>query len=386
MKTYETEISEYMWDAFLIKFDKYKKKAVKLGFAEPTFKILEVIQDVLVNDNDNPLKKVPIANRIEVTYDLPIIKGWKVVGNRERLDGNIFTNVVTEDNCAAFHRSTTIGCDHCQTNRLRNKSILLKNEKSNSIIEVGSTCVKDFFGHSVTSIDYFVDQIFSEDEWGGGSGDCFRFPLEDVLRFTSFYIRKFGYVKSNEDAYTTKDRIWDCHLSAKYRSKQYIKPEMTNEDEEMACAVLDYWSNLDPEKNYDNTYTTNLIKIAQIEWLEPKLLGYAVSMVSSYQGIMDKEETEKNMLPSEYQGNVGNRIKDIPAKVKFKTGWETRYGWTTLITFIDPIGNVYVTFYKGQKETPERNQDIMLTGTVTEHSEFKDIKQTCINRIAWEAV
>jgi hypothetical protein len=133
MSTYETEISEYMWEHFLTKFEAYKKKAIKLGFEEPAFKITKVIE---AKTSNRPLRNVQLINCVEITYEMPIIDGWKVIGNRERIDDEIYTKVVTEDNCSKFHASKEIGCDHCHTNRLRNKSILLKKE-SEIIIENG---------------------------------------------------------------------------------------------------------------------------------------------------------------------------------------------------------------------------------------------------------
>jgi hypothetical protein len=69
-----------------------------------------------------------------------------------------------------------------------------------------------------------------------------------------------------------------------------------------------------------------------------------------------------------------------------KKGWESMYGYTTFMSFMDVNGNIYVTFYKGQKDTPERGEDLLLTGTVKEHDERDGVKQTCINRIAWEKI
>ncbi|MCP4369933.1 MAG: hypothetical protein GY797_17730, partial [Deltaproteobacteria bacterium] len=381
MPTYATRISEYKWPIFLNKFAKYKNKADRLGFPEPTYKILKDYHKT--NDGITPLSHVYYYKDIEITYEMPIIDGWEVVGNRERLDGKIFTNVVTDDDCSSFHKSDVIGCGHCHTNRYRNKSILLKN-KVGTIIEVGSTCVVDFFGHKVTKLDWFVDRIFEGDEWSGVGGGMFKFPLLKTLECTAFYIRKFGYMKASVPDYNTKERVWDCHLEPHFRCSSFVKPEITVEDENLAADALGHWASQDPTKNFHNSYVTNLIKIAEDSYLDPKLLGYAVSMVSSYQFHLERE-AKKNAVPqvSKYQGNIGDRIKDIPVTLTQKKGWDGTYGWTDLLTMTDFDGNVFISFYTGTKSVPEVGQKFMLTGTIREHKEFNKVQQTNLNRIIW---
>lgn len=387
MPTYEAKVSDYKWGKFKKKFKEYEKKAEKLGFPKPTYKVIQDFGETA--KGFTPLSHVYRFRILEITYEMPIIDGWEVVGNRERIDGKIFTNVVTNDDCTCFHKSELIGCGHCHTNRYRNKSILLKN-KVNTIIEVGSTCVIDFFGHKVTNLDWFMERPFEASEWSNVGGGTYSFNLEQVLKYASFYIRKFGYQKASgtgEGTYNTKERVWDCHLEAHFRSTQFVKPEVSEEDEKMALDTICHWKGMNAEENYSNSYVTNLIKIAQSEYMDPKLLGYAVSMVSSYQMYLEKRAAINAPVKiSKFQGQIKDRIKGLPVKLTFKKGWETMYGWTDLLSFTDLDGNVYVTFYKGTKSTPEQGQNVILDGTIVDHTEYKNVEQTIVNRIAWRSV
>ena len=93
----------------------------------------------------------------------------------------------------------------------------------------------------------------------------------------------------------------------------------------------------------------------------------------------------KNMLKaieppskSEYQGVVGESIT-TEAIVTSVRNISTRYGISTIVTFEDSLGNIYVWFTTA-KSIPEEGDNVTFTAKVKEHKEYNDVKQTIITR------
>lgn len=91
---------------------------------------------------------------------------------------------------------------------------------------------------------------------------------------------------------------------------------------------------------------------------------------------------------SQYVGEIGQRIT---AKVTytFGTWWETKFGIQYLYSFKDADGNVLtwktssvpmVLNAEGKDVVINEGDQVMITGTVKEHSEYREEKQTVLTR------
>jgi hypothetical protein len=83
---------------------------------------------------------------------------------------------------------------------------------------------------------------------------------------------------------------------------------------------------------------------------------------------------------SEYVGAVGER-KSFEGALEFVTGWDTAYGYTTLLKFVTDDGAVLV--WKASKTSISRfdiGKRYTVLGTVKAHTEYRGNKQTQITR------
>lgn len=90
--------------------------------------------------------------------------------------------------------------------------------------------------------------------------------------------------------------------------------------------------------------------------------------------------TRASMPPSNSQwyGNIGDRAV-ITATLKRQSGFEGKYGYTYIYTFEDANENIFVWFttkYLGL----ETGAEVELTGTIKEHKEYEEVKQTVLTR------
>lgn len=133
------------------------------------------------------------------------------------------------------------------------------------------------------------------------------------------------------------------------------------------------------------------LKVSKDEVLEATYWGYEYKVLNYDQ--MRKEAFIKlNGVPEfEFIGTVGKRI-ELPVKYIRTAQWEVKGMWGTqtqyLHTFKDADGNVLVWktgtpagFISGDEyKHLEEGQELILIGTVKEHSEYKEQKQTVLTR------
>jgi hypothetical protein len=76
-------------------------------------------------------------------------------------------------------------------------------------------------------------------------------------------------------------------------------------------------------------------------------------------------------------GAVGDRIEIDVKSFECVTSWETQFGYTRIYKIVDVEGNVFTwktsNFVEGEKVNK-------IKGTVKDHNEFREIKQTEITR------
>ena len=92
---------------------------------------------------------------------------------------------------------------------------------------------------------------------------------------------------------------------------------------------------------------------------------------------------------SQYIGEVGQRI-EVKATLTKRAHWDTTIGWKEVtmyaITFKDEQGNALVWKTQSGCYDFEEGDQIILTGTIKRHSEYKDEKQTELQRCKLQAV
>lgn len=382
------------------KIDKINRKALKMG-CDPL---------VLTFDNPHeyrtsyhPFTGAELLNPIVVemidatlTYTIPMIEGYELIATLDLYNGEngntVLVSAVPEKTVPEeWVNATSIKCDHCGQNRFRTHSILLQHTESGEYKEVGSTCVKDFFGLDPKGFMFMASIKFHQIVGGIKDEDCCKggrvwsYGLKTVLMVTAAVINKFGWTsKANAYNYnvpSTCDRVWE-NLEPYRGMPDADKVSADEADEALAEKVIEHFSNLNPN---GNEYLTNLVKIAELGHVPSKYMGFACSMIIAYEKAMEierKRETAKEEgKDSNFVGSLKERLKDIKVEVTFKRNIESDFGVSTLYAFKDVNGNIFKTFYSGYSFDLEVGDVLLITGTVKKHDEFRGVKQTMLNRV-----
>jgi len=90
-------------------------------------------------------------------------------------------------------------------------------------------------------------------------------------------------------------------------------------------------------------------------------------------------EAAKPASVSEWVGEVGKRLKDIPVTLVSVHGFEGKYGYSQVVKFEDENKNIYIWF-TGVEIKVEPGESCFLTGTVKDHSEYKGERSTVLTR------
>lgn len=370
--------------AFTNQFDKMVKKAKKLGFPVPV--VVDTIEGERNTGETTPFG-TPVMEKvwdIVVNYEIPIINGWMVVGNRELVNDVVILNTIdSESDLSSFNKSNKIYCEHCGTNHKRKKSILIKNVDTGTVIEVGTACLKDFVPVTLKSILYFSELESLDDEENKFWSDerVYAFDIKNILTVASALIRQDGYVSKKNAFEANMLSTADCVFM--YLDKRgEFSINIDEKDVETATKVIEYFRELDINEYLNNNYMSNIIKLLSSDYVDVKHFGYVCSTIATYHKLMSQDADKKVLKKSEYVGTEGERIKEIEGVLKARTLIQGTYGTTQVLTFKDNDDNIYVSFYSGKNDYEDYvNKNVILSGTVKKHNEYKGIKQTILNRV-----
>lgn len=88
---------------------------------------------------------------------------------------------------------------------------------------------------------------------------------------------------------------------------------------------------------------------------------------------------EKEPSTSEWIGEVGDKIKELPVILKGVYGFQGRYGYSQVVKFEDENGNA-LTWFTAVNIPVEVGSKCKLSGTIKKHDQYKDEKTTLITR------
>ena len=323
-------------------------------------------------------QKTISAIDFEINHD-DFIKsnGWEVVAKIEHGNkGNIVTPFndykVPEAwfNCSAK-------CDHCNTNHQRKYTYMVKHE-SGVIKQVGKSCLHDYTGINPYLAAKWaeVTDIFPktldccENDVNFGYLES-MYLVTDIIAHAYESIKKNGYVKSTCPNSTKRD------ITKRFNNHSAISEESAKTANDI-CNWL-----LNDCENSMNDLIRNCNIIVKSKYAKINHFGLLAYMPIAYKDYLErkaKEEEKKQdalSCPSEYIGNIGNRLSFVINKAELITTWANMYGTTYLYKFVDVCGNILVWY---ASKCIDLSEHMEIKATIKDHKEREGIKQTIITR------
>lgn len=369
---------------------------------------------------------IPVARvTLDLVGETPRLNGWRFLATLQHLDGENIVRCLPGEAIDASYRTRGSVCDHCRQNRRRNDTYVLRHDDGRTM-QVGSSCLQDFLGGDEASmiaakaeILALAASVASDDGEGfGGSGEGADRLLCKYLTFVSWVVRVEGWksrtVAREQGGFASADRAWTLMTDGQERLKAACEP--TAEDN-LAAEGAEAWAGeLSDEAVNAGTsdYLHNLRTVCRTGQVSFRTAGIAASAVTAFQRFIGQEraKAEKASQPSldAYVGNVGEKVTFglapktgkkgqplkgspivlslLPVILDFVTGYETDFGYTTVLKFKTPEGATLV--WKSSGDAGVGRDDVgkryTLSGTIKAHTDYKGAKQTLMTRCSVDEV
>lgn len=382
----EVEISflrtEENMNRFREKYDKLKRKVEKNGFILPEA-ILVPEKTRKDKKSDLPIITMKIAHP---DYTIKDSSGnpLKILGYVNWKAGEpMVYSFIGEDLLKSINRdSLSRNCDHCTTNRQRNK-IFYFQDSSKKILQVGSTCVKLYGGINVAracSIGESLQRDFDRIDDYLVVPDS-PFPTSAIrIIGCSIYIHEveghhFISKKraADEDLRPTSARIIDLAMKCWMEKENFeLSPERVQMAEEIAN-----WAETKVNSTVHSDYWHNVSSIVKNDYVTMKNVAFLAPLYHLWQ----KEQAKVTSHISEQSsGWIGHKGEEITAEVEFvskSSAFQTKFGNRAFFKFRVKSTSQIISLLADPHSHWE-NYEGFLKGKVKEHSEFRGIKETQI--------
>lgn len=385
---------------------KLNKRALKLGFAPISFKVLgNVLRDTRKIDMMRrsimeSLTIVELVGGDEALY----INGWSLVGSVEHTEfGNLLRSRSGFELHLEYRITKATRCDHCNVQRDRISTVVIV--KDGQYMQVGRNCLHNFFAVDPMKAISWLECVLScetsfhdlEDGEGGMFGGYVKGgSLDNILAHTLRVIQAYGWLSRSKAAefgkgmptadivhrwMTETSKTIDTFYKLFPELKVELTPEQVATNNELIQAAIDYTKGFEQLPSM-NDYQHNLLVIAKRGYADWKALGLAASMMSSYMRHMEmqlyKERVGSLTKDSVYVGEVGERLTmdvEIISVVESSNDFGINYR-TKMVT---TDGNLLTGFLSNN--IGAAGDKCRISFGVKKHNEYQGRKETIVSRV-----
>lgn len=393
MITRTITISPTNLDMVKARLDKLSKKAVKLGIPVPVITETKEWKEKKVKRNNLGKEIIEWIPRLDVTVSCEEIKYGNYI-HIASLDHTIGTspiiNMVPGYTLPETYYNAGCNCDHCGINRYRKNTYIFKSDEGYK--QVGSSCLKEFFGIDPSANLEFTKSFNDISEWNDESFGGYIAPEYDIkmaLLIAYNLVLEHGYV-SNKVAMEK-----DIESTASLTSFYYYPPMMNDADEQIAyqnfmdkvyatdSSIIDNiisWGRehfLNQSSNGSAEYAHNMRIILDLESVPRKYLGYLVSVIAAYNKSKIESKITKR-FDNEFIGAVGDKIT-VNVLVNKIIEVYGNYG-CSYINIMSQVESNNVVVWISSKMVLTEGSSVTLKGTVKSLNNRDGKNQTVLTR------
>ena len=363
-------------------FQALAKRASRKGLPMPRWYWGKAYAVTETQDN-----KVVQVERIPLHLEETLAKfdGWGFAATLQHVDGGTIVRCVPGMTVPSEYRECGPKCDHCGYNRNRRDTFVVKHEDGR-YTQVGSSCIDDFLGGEEASKVAMQAELLASlaalaeggEDYAGGGGRCMAVVLGTFLSVTAAVIRTFGWVSRSVDR--TGSATADRAMRIVFGNEMI---EILDEDRATA-EIAEAWAESITDEclqKQTSDYLHNVRTIARGGSVDLRTAGIAASIIAAYQRNMMNERRVLKAMASVHVGTIGKR-ETFAVTLDNITGYETAYGYTTVVRFTTDAGAIIV--WKASTDPDLKPEQVgkrfSLTGTVKQHSEYKGTAQTVVQR------
>lgn len=313
-------------------------------------------------------------------------QGWNLLGVIDHKSGGAILLAPGVEEKPEWKSIDPLRCDHCHTQRERNKSIILQKEGEEQIQIVGSTCVEEYLGIDVTGhmlcITSYNDSMFLEDEimdmfcHDDGTHDVYITHVALALSRNRWIYDKnsiHGEISNIQTKMEGKKIGADWHDFFGMRNlkemQEKIKDIIDYVNTYMEKKPLESANDYDGfERNFIIAYWNRSRKLKNI------YVGGVANIIRRYINAPTEEK-----IVSQHIGKEGDKIT-INVTITGIYATENQWGMGHFITMRDDAGNS-LNWYSSSDIDLEKGHTYKIRGTIKKLGEYKGIKQTTLTRV-----
>lgn len=322
---------------------------------------------------------------VTITGEPPCYGGWRFLAAVDTVGDGVVIRYPPGRAAAIDHTGLTPGCcDHCRTTRTRRTTILVQNEGTAEVRQVGRSCLKDFLGWSTLPV--FLDAAAVEDQLGldRSSGRSGPVDLASVLPLAWAVVAEYGWTPTaaaSEHPPSTRNLVAEVLENGRNAPGVLLRiaPHL-EEGERLAPRII---ADLTDAFTATSGYQANLAAILRSGQVDRRHLGLAVSAVAAWQRLQATAEQPAAVEPvRSHVGTVGEQVT-LTGRVT-TTLRVDGFHWNSpdsvlLILDCGPHVAKLVTAAAWAYEV-ERGDVLTVTGRVKAHASYRDLPQTVLVR------
>jgi len=385
------------------KIKKLNRKALKLNCQPITSETFDTFEKTPVSNNQD-MNDYYITHNITTTYYKvklsgvsPIIAGYELIASCEAMENGTLIKTIPGKIYPEEYRELLV-CEHCNSDRKRKYTFIVRHIESDTYKMVGKSCLKDFLGHVdpqfYASYLEIINISDNSNEFDGIPLSAMKYDISRYLNIVAAVIREKGFI-SKSKAYEEEGILSTSDIAEKYitdtRGKYTI--DITDNDKKIAEDALNWCKNLPSDSL--NDYLYNIYLLSHERNIRTKDFGFVASIIPSYLKTIERQiEAEKKLTQtkeesiSDYIGTPGEKIQ-IELTYMNSFSYEFQYSAYNSQTnfihkFLDNNGNIFIwktaksikeivngkNFYTKECIDVNIGHNLKLKGSIKEHNLF----------------
>ncbi|WP_454727714.1 MULTISPECIES: ankyrin repeat domain-containing protein [Cupriavidus] len=375
--------------------ERINKRAKKLGMppvsltvSEP--KLARVTRVALVDGRNEANEIETSVADVTIAGEQPVLGGYAILAKLDFSAGT--APIVLGMDVPATYTQCAPDCDHCRKTRDRHTTYVLREIESGRHLQVGSTCMTDFFnGDDPFAKTAYLQLLYEihddlsdcEEYTGGIGGGVERIPAKAILEVACAEVRVNGYISKERGEQmlilSTADAVRE-HFVRKRPGSQLT--EVLPGDCDKAGTIL-AWLGSDEmaTERRRSTYLHNLSVLGGAEAIAPRHLGILASAVAAFDHRERRRLEAVDTRVSQYVGETDGKIERAVTILSKTLIPGNEYGDKMLYRMRDDDGNLLVWFCTGA-DIGEQGERLHISGTVKEHDTYRDVRQTTLLRVS----
>ena len=325
---------------------------------------------------------------VTISGQAPRYAGWRFVASVDAVDGGTILRYPPGREAAVRNTDVVAGhCDHCHTRRARRRTMLIAHDDTGQLLQVGTSCLKDFLGHHLTPVFMTTDDVRAE--LGKGlSGTPTAWDLTSVLTYAWAAVQALGWTPASAEPGRTPTRDVVRQVLTQQRAAgqllAVLSPHLA-EGRRLAPRIIDtLLTGLTGESGYE----ANLTAVLRGQAVDARHLGLAVSAIPAHQRLLDQRQAntaDQDTVAAacvDHVGVVGDKITLAgTVRTAIRVDGYTYHSPDSILIILDcGTAVAKMTTAASWAYQVKVGDPLRVTGTVKAHTVWNGVKQTVLTR------